>query len=153
VRPMTEGAAYNYLGRFLFSQPMAHQPVSALSGGEKSRLQMALLVLEAPNFLLLDEPTNNFDIQSAEILEAALADYGGTVLVVAHDRYFLDAVATRIVELSDGGVVDYPDCNFTGYLEEQARRVARRTAVTAPPATDVSRRPPAPRPSRPRSAG
>lgn len=131
LRPMTEGAAHAFLGRFLFDQAMARRQIRDLSGGEKSRLQVARLMLEAPNFLLLDEPTNHFDIQSAEVLEAALADYSGTVLMVSHDRYFLDAVATRIVELEDGALVDYPDCNYTGYVAEQAQRERRRFAAVA----------------------
>lgn len=118
-RPMSEGAALGFLGRFLFDQAMATRPIARLSGGERSRLQMARLMLEAPNFLLLDEPTNHFDIASAEVLEDALSEYGGTVFVVSHDRYFLDTVATRIVELEGGRLWDYPDCNYTGYLAER----------------------------------
>jgi ATP-binding cassette subfamily F protein 3 len=128
LRPMTEGAAHAFLGRFLFDQAMARRPIHQLSGGEKSRLQVARLMLEAPNFLLLDEPTNHFDVQSAEVLEEALAEYSGTVLMVSHDRYFLDAVATRVVELDDGALVDYPDCNYTGYVAEKAARERRAVA-------------------------
>ena len=71
---------------------------------------------------LLDEPTNHFDIASAEVLEDALSEYGGTVFVVSHDRYFLDTVTTRIVELENGRLWDYPDCNYTAYLAERAKR-------------------------------
>jgi ATP-binding cassette subfamily F protein 3 len=138
LQPMTEGAAHAFLGRFLFDQAMARRPIGSLSGGEKSRLQVARLMLEAPNFLLLDEPTNHFDIASAEVLEAALAEYTGTVLMVSHDRYFLDAVASRLLELADGTLTDYPDCDFTGYLAEKARRAA--PARAAPTGNPRSRR-------------
>jgi ATP-binding cassette subfamily F protein 3 len=127
VRPMSEGAALGFLGRFLFDQAMATRPIARLSGGERSRLQMARLMLEAPNFLLLDEPTNHFDIASAEVLEDALSEYGGTVFVVSHDRYFLDTVATRIVELEGGRLWDYPDCNYTLYLAEREKQRPKPT--------------------------
>ncbi|MEZ4770704.1 MAG: ATP-binding cassette domain-containing protein [Caldilineales bacterium] len=93
----------------------------SLSGGERSRLQMALLMLGGPNFLLLDEPTNNLDIASAEVLENALADFNGTALIISHDRYFLDRVVDRIVELEDGALVEYPG-NFSAYQEAKSRR-------------------------------
>ena len=130
LKPMSEGEALGFLGRFLFPRPMALKSVDALSGGEKSRLQIAKLVLDNPNFLLLDEPTNNFDIQSAEILEAALDGYSGTVLTISHDRYFLDSIATRIVELEAGAFTDYPG-NYTDYVTEKARRQAAKAAADA----------------------
>ena len=99
---MSESAAMSFLGKFLFSYNQARGRIGNLSGGERSRLQMALLMLSGANFLLLDEPTNNLDIASAEVLEAALADFEGAVLVISHDRYFLDRVATRIILLAGG---------------------------------------------------
>lgn len=108
AQPMYMGQAYGFLERFLFDQEMAHKPVGELSGGEKSRLQMAKLMLEEANFLLLDEPTNNLDIPSCEVLEDALEDYPGTVFVISHDRYFLDRVVDRIIELEDGCATEYP---------------------------------------------
>lgn len=103
VRNMYEGEAVAFLGKFLFPYRMAsEQTVGRLSGGERSRLQLAVLMLQQPNFLLLDEPTNNLDIQSAEVLEQALDEFNGTVLVISHDRYFLDKVVDRIVELEPG---------------------------------------------------
>lgn len=108
VAALSEGAAVNHLGRFLFNYEQARAPIRELSGGERSRLQMALIMLSGANFLLLDEPTNNLDIPSAEVLEGALEDFEGTVLVISHDRYFLDRVATRIVELENGKLADYP---------------------------------------------
>jgi ATP-binding cassette subfamily F protein 3 len=111
---MSEGRAVSFLTRYLFSYQQATQRVGSLSGGERSRLQLALLVLSGANFLLLDEPTNNLDIASAEVLEDALDDFNGTVLVISHDRYFLDRTVGRIFELKEarirefiGGYSDY----------------------------------------------
>ncbi|MQC26747.1 MAG: ABC transporter ATP-binding protein [Chloroflexi bacterium] len=108
ARAFSEGAAVNHLGRFLFSYAQARGKVRELSGGERSRLQMALIMLSGANFLLLDEPTNNLDIPSAEVLEDSLGEFEGTVFVISHDRYFLDRVATRIIEIEEGGAVEYP---------------------------------------------
>jgi ATP-binding cassette subfamily F protein 3 len=102
----SEDAAVRFLGRFLFSYEQARGLVANLSGGERSRLQMALLMLSDANFLLLDEPTNNLDIASAEVLEEALAEFEGTVFVISHDRYFLDRVVDRIVELDEGTLTE-----------------------------------------------
>jgi ATP-binding cassette, subfamily F, member 3 len=104
---MSEGNAVALLIRYLFTYQQATQKVGDLSGGERSRLQLALLVLSGANFLLLDEPTNNLDIASAEVLENALADFVGTVLVISHDRYFLDQTVNRIVLLESGKLKEY----------------------------------------------
>src|SRR5690606_36553751 len=93
------------------------QRIGSLSGGERSRLQLALLVLSGANFLLLDEPTNNLDIASAEVLENALNDFNGTVLVISHDRYFLDRTVHRIFALEDGRITEV----FGGYSDYAAR--------------------------------
>ncbi len=106
-----------FLRRYLFNYRQVQQKVKELSGGERSRLQLALVVLSGANFLLLDEPTNNLDIASAEVLEAALADFEGTVLVVSHDRYFLDQVVDRILVLDDGIMHGYPG-GYSDYLEK-----------------------------------
>jgi ATP-binding cassette, subfamily F, member 3 len=102
---MGESAAVAFLGNFLFNYRQIGQKVSELSGGERSRLQLALVVLSKANFLLLDEPTNNLDIASAEVLEDALADFEGTALIISHDRYFLDQVVDRIVTIENGKLV------------------------------------------------
>lgn len=115
---LSENGAVNFLGRFLFTYEQARGRVANLSGGERSRLQMALLMLSDANFLLLDEPTNNLDIPSAEVLEDALADFEGTVFVISHDRYFLDRVVGRIVELDEGSLTEY----IGGYSDYQAAK-------------------------------
>jgi ATP-binding cassette subfamily F protein 3 len=84
------------------------RPSGELSGGEMSRLQVALLILSGSNFLLLDEPTNNLDMDSVEALEDALIEFGGTLMVISHDRYFLDKVCTRTLALDGGIMLDYP---------------------------------------------
>ena len=98
----SEASAVNFLLRMAFSYEQVRQPVRTLSGGERSRLQLALVMLRQPNLLLLDEPTNNLDIASVEVLEDALDDFVGTVLIVSHDRYFLDQTVDRVVEICDG---------------------------------------------------
>jgi ATP-binding cassette subfamily F protein 3 len=117
---ITEEGAVAFLRRYLFAYPQVTQPIRTLSGGERSRLQMALLVLSGANFLLLDEPTNNLDIASAEVLEEALADFEGTVLVISHDRYFLDRTVSRIVELEGGRLTEYLG-NYADYAEKKGR--------------------------------
>ena len=105
---MSESNAVALLGRYLFDYRMCSQKVKDLSGGERSRLQLLLVVLSKANFLLLDEPTNNLDIASAEVLEAALAEFEGTALIISHDRYFLDQVVDRILVVEEGRVVSHP---------------------------------------------
>jgi ATP-binding cassette, subfamily F, member 3 len=102
ARPMYEGDAVKLLGRFLFRYEQVREPVTALSGGERTRLQLLLIMLREPNCLVLDEPTNHLDIDSLEILEAELERFDGTVVFVSHDRYFLDRIADGIVEVNDG---------------------------------------------------
>jgi ATP-binding cassette subfamily F protein 3 len=126
VKPMVDREVYGLLGRFLFTAQDAKKRVRDLSGGEKARIQMMKLMLSAANFLLLDEPTNHLDIQSAELLEDALEAYDGTLLVISHDRYFLDNVVNRIVELEGGATTEYLG-NYTYYVEEKARRARGET--------------------------
>ena len=116
--PLSEGETVAFLGKFLFSYQQACGVVANLSGGERSRMQMALLMLSGANLLLLDEPTNNLDIQSAEVLEAALGDFEGTILVISHDRYFLDRVVNKISVIENGGITEFMG-NFSEYEEQQ----------------------------------
>jgi ATP-binding cassette, subfamily F, member 3 len=102
--PISEAEAVSRLMAFLFSYEQVRRPLETLSGGEWTRLQLLLLMLEGANCLLLDEPTNHLDIESVEMLEGALETFDGTAIFVSHDRYFLDRIADRIVEVSDGGV-------------------------------------------------
>ncbi len=116
--PLTREAAVAFLLRFLFTYDQVQQPIGKLSGGERSRLQLARLVLERPNLLLLDEPTNNLDIPAIEVLEETLNEFVGTVLIISHDRYFLDKTVDRIVELRDGRLTEYLG-GYTDYLAER----------------------------------
>ena len=122
ARSMSEHAAVNFLRRFLFPYRRTRDKVSTLSGGERSRLQLAKLMLSDANFLLLDEPTNNLDLPSCEVLEQALDDFEGTLLVISHDRYFLDRSVTRIVELEEGALTEYAG-DYTYYAEHRIGQV------------------------------
>ncbi|GAB4522466.1 MAG: ABC-F family ATP-binding cassette domain-containing protein [Anaerolineae bacterium] len=118
IKPMAEGAAVTQLLKFAFTYAQTRQPIGTFSGGERSRLQLLALMLQAPNLLLLDEPTNNLDIASTEVLEAALEEFEGAVLTISHDRYFLDRVVDRVVELRDGTLTSYLG-GYTEYLQRQ----------------------------------
>lgn len=116
VQNLPIGEARNYLGRFLFSGDDVFKPIGSLSGGERSRVALAKLTLTGANFLMLDEPTNHLDIPSQENLESVLNDFAGTILLVSHDRYFVDALAThtwalepdtKTVTVIEGGYSDY----------------------------------------------
>lgn len=106
------------LGRFLFKNDMVFQLVSSLSGGEKARLSLLKLMLSGTNLLIMDEPTNHLDIASKEVFEDALRDFPGTMLVVSHDRYFLNKVPTRIIELGEDGIVNYLG-GYDYYMEKK----------------------------------
>jgi ATP-binding cassette subfamily F protein 3 len=108
-------AIRNILGGFLFSGDDVYKRVAVLSGGERTRLAVARMLLRPSNTLLLDEPTNHLDLDSKEVLLDALADYGGTLIFVSHDRYFVERLATRIVEVGDGKALMYPG-TYTEYL-------------------------------------
>lgn len=115
--PMSEGDTVAFLHRFLFTYDQIREPISNLSGGERSRLQLAKLVLSKPNLLLLDEPTNNLDITAIEVLEQTMNEFNGTILLISHDRYFLDQTVDRVVELKDGRLTEF-NGGYTDYLEE-----------------------------------
>ncbi len=118
---MNESKATAFLLRYLFTYKQVSQKIGELSGGERSRLQLALVVLSGANFLLLDEPTNNLDIASAEVLEQALEDFEGTVLVISHDRYFLDRTVERLLVIENGELRGYQG-GYSDYLEKQGRK-------------------------------
>ena len=118
-------AAYDFRGEDVF------KPVSVLSGGEQSRLRLCMLMDGEINFLILDEPTNHLDIASREWIEEAVESYDGTLLFVSHDRYFINRFATRIWELADGTVTDYP-CGFTQYRQMKAQEAAAKAGPPKP---------------------
>ncbi|MEX2373881.1 MAG: ABC-F family ATP-binding cassette domain-containing protein, partial [Dehalococcoidia bacterium] len=107
VARIAEGEAVALLSRFALDYDTCRRPIGQLSGGQKSRVQLARLMLMKANILLLDEPTNNLDVASAEVLEDALLDFDGTIVAISHDRYFLDRVAQRIVEVRDGVLLSF----------------------------------------------
>jgi ATP-binding cassette subfamily F protein 3 len=131
---LTRPQAQSLLGRFLFSGWETHEkPVVALSGGERRRLALALVVASGANLLVLDEPTNHLDLESREALEAALDAFPGTVLLVSHDRALLDAVATRLLAIEDGTVRAY-EGGWAEYVRRQAEE-------PAPPAEEPPKQP------------
>lgn len=111
-------SASKMLERFLFTPEAQWTPISKLSGGEKRRLYLLRVLMEAPNVLVLDEPTNDLDIQTLTILEDYLEDFSGTVIAVSHDRYFLDKVAEKLLILDGSGVVSYHTGNYSEYIEK-----------------------------------
>jgi ATP-binding cassette, subfamily F, member 3 len=118
--PFYEQEAVNLLGRHLYRYDQMRGPVSALSGGERIRLELLLLSLSGANFLVLDEPTNHMDIESLEVLEGELEGFEGTVAVISHDRYFLERIPDRIVEVRDGDIRTYPG-DYTEWQERSLR--------------------------------
>lgn len=118
------------LGNFLFTGDDVFKTVNQLSGGEKVRLTLCKLMLQKNNFLLLDEPTNHLDIDSKEMLELSLEDYEGTVFFISHDRYFIDKIATRILEVTPHGVVSYLG-NYSDYMEKKQQLAELEAAKLA----------------------
>jgi ATP-binding cassette, subfamily F, member 3 len=118
----SEGEAVSLLMKFLFPYEQVRRPNRLLSGGERTRLQLLLLMLSRPNLLVLDEPTNHLDIESVEALEAALEEFDGTVCAISHDRYFLDRVVDRIVEVGGGAVRSF-DGGYSDWFERKSPRL------------------------------
>lgn len=126
-KEMREGEARSYLAQYLFRGEEVFTPVSALSGGERARLALAILALEGVNFLLLDEPTNHLDIPAQEALHEVLDAFSGTILLVSHDRYFIDRLATQIWDLDNGGLRI-----FKGSYRQYTLSRAAATATSQP---------------------
>ncbi|SEL06256.1 ribosomal protection-like ABC-F family protein [Paenibacillus sp. OK003] len=126
---MEEARIRTVLGNFLFSGDDVLKKISSLSGGEKARVSLSKLMLKEANMLILDEPTNHLDLFAKEVLEAALMDYEGTLLFISHDRYFLNKMAERIVELHPGGTEHYLG-NYDDYVEkkQELEDIAREAA-------------------------
>ncbi len=113
----------NILGGFLFSGDDVDKPVRVLSGGERTRLAVARMLLRPSNTLLLDEPTNHLDLDSKDVLLEALEDFGGTLIFVSHDRYFVDKLATKVIEIGGGEALVYPG-NYEEFLWSRKQRAA-----------------------------
>lgn len=135
--------ARDRLGQFLFSGEDVFKPVSALSGGERSRLKLCMLMRHDVNLIILDEPTNHLDIASREWMEDALSGYGEALLFVSHDRYFIEKFATRIWELKDGGIVDY-----RGGFSEYREYCKRMESVERTEKAQEKKKSPKPKPKR-----
>ena len=127
---VTEAEARRILAHFRFKREDVYKRLGSLSGGERSRLYLCLLMQKQANLLILDEPTNHLDIESREWLEAALREFGGTIFFVSHDRYFIDKFATRVLELKNGTLVDYAG----GYeFFRQKRKEAAASLISRQP--------------------
>jgi ATP-binding cassette subfamily F protein 3 len=139
-------AIRNILGGFLFSGDDIYKKVGVLSGGERTRLAVARMLLRPANLLLLDEPTNHLDLDSKDVLLDALIDYGGTLIFVSHDRYFVERLATKIVEIGHGDAITYPG-TYREYLwlkERAAQRTAGQSAGGRSPGESVRKDIPVP---------
>jgi ATP-binding cassette subfamily F protein uup len=135
-------SARGYLRRFLFADDRMNEPVDHLSGGERARLMLAKVLKRGGNVIVLDEPTNDLDLPSLRMLEEALADFEGSVLVVSHDRYFLDRICDQIVAFEDGGVYVQTG-NYSYYLEKRQQRERAPVRVVEP--VTIATQPPRPR--------
>ncbi len=136
-----------YLTDFLFTAKRALTPIAALSGGERNRVILAKLFTRAANVLVLDEPTNDLDVETLEALEARLADYDGTLIVVSHDRYFLDAIVTSTLVFEAGGKVVRHAGGYSDWLARHEALAVTDAPTATPQATEPATRPPPP-PSR-----
>jgi len=128
-------SARSYLRRFLFNDDRTNERVDRLSGGERARLMLAKVLKRGGNVIVLDEPTNDLDLQSLRILEEAISNFDGSVIVVSHDRYFLDRVCDQVIAFEDAGVHAQTG-NFSYYLEKRREREAKLKAWTIPAKTE-----------------
>lgn len=135
VSVLSEEGARGFLGRFLFSGDDVFKPISALSGGERSRVALAKLTLQGSNLLILDEPTNHLDLASRQFLEEVLSEFEGTLLFVSHDRYFIDKLATKVWVIEDGLMTPYLG-NYTEY-HTRHQSLVQEVLRTTPVATKV----------------
>ncbi len=142
---------YGYLKEFMFDPKLATQPVGTLSGGQKNRLMLAKTLTNPGNFLILDEPTNDLDMDTLDMVEEALANYPGTLIVVSHDRDFLDQTVTKIIAFEGDGVVDGYIGGYSDYLEAKTKEnekdektVAQESKKLAPKVTDTPETKPTP---------
>lgn len=119
------------LGLFQFSGDDVKKPISVLSGGEKARVSLAKILLSSANFLVMDEPTTHLDISAREALEDALSAYNGTLLLISHDRYFLDKIVGRVIELKDGTMTDYYG-NYSYYMEKRKESIKAEESQPVP---------------------
>lgn len=122
---ITTGEARSQLAKVLFFQEDVHKKIKHLSGGEKSRLRLCSLTFQRVNFMILDEPTNHLDITSREVLEDTLSEFEGTILFVSHDRYFINKIADKIMEIEDKTIKAYPG-DYTYYQEEHQKEILRK---------------------------
>ena len=127
ARRVPESQLRSLLGCFLFSGDDVFKPLGVLSGGERNRYALARILVSTSNFLLLDEPTNHLDMRAKDVLLEALAGYSGTVIFVSHDRYFIDRLATRVLEIENGAITAY-EGNYEDYLRRKAALAAPATA-------------------------
>ena len=134
--------ASQLLERFLFPPAQQHSPVAKLSGGERRRLHLCRLLMAAPNVLLLDEPTNDLDVQTLAVLEDYIEDFRGCVVIVSHDRYFLDRTVDRLFCFQSGGLLERFEGNYSEWLEQQPAKQAPVSSKTKPAAAKPKREQP-----------
>jgi ATP-binding cassette, subfamily F, member 3 len=125
------------LGCFLFSEDDVYKKIGVLSGGERNRYALARMLMMPSNFLLLDEPTNHLDMRAKDVLLTALQEYNGTVVFVSHDRYFIDKLATRVIEVANGEVQVFPG-NYEDYLWRKQGREEEPVRTAAAPRTEAA---------------
>lgn len=126
---LTQTEVRNALAAFFFKGDDVFKPISVLSGGEKSRVALLKIILSGANLLILDEPTNHLDIHSREALEESLQNYEGTILAVSHDRYFMNKLSTRILEMNETGLLDYTG-DYSSFIDYK-KRMARDTSISS----------------------